>query len=104
MGIDVPVEPLPVPEAIPDPEEYIAWREAERQQRKSRKAKEVSALSESQVLRYDQDAEFEEALREHMNEIRTFCNSRDAAFISVCTDQPIEKVLFKELLKVGIIE
>ena len=47
---------------------------------------------------------YEEALREHMNEIRTFCNSRDAAFISVCTDQPIEKVLFKELLKVGIIE
>lgn len=47
---------------------------------------------------------YEEALRDHQNDIRTFCNSRDAAFITVCTDQPIEKVLFKELMKVGIIE
>ena len=47
---------------------------------------------------------YAEALHDHVSDIRSFCNSRDAAFISVCTDQPIEKVLFQELLKVGIIE
>ena len=45
---------------------------------------------------------YEEAWRDHLNGIKSFCNSRDAAFVSICTDQPIEKVLFKELLKVGI--
>jgi len=47
---------------------------------------------------------YQEALEDHLADIKTFCNSRDAAFISVCTDQPIEKVLFQELMKVGIIE
>jgi len=36
-------------------------------------------------------------------DMRTFAASRDAAFISVSTEVPIEKMLFKELLKVGII-
>ena len=35
-------------------------------------------------------------------ELRSFCASRDAAFITVSTSEPIEKMLFKELLKVGI--
>jgi hypothetical protein len=35
-------------------------------------------------------------------ELRSFCASRGAEFISVSTDLPIEKMLFKELLKVGI--
>ena len=47
---------------------------------------------------------YEEAMHELVDGLKTFCNSRGALFLSVCTDQPIEKVLFKELLKVGIIE
>jgi hypothetical protein len=35
-------------------------------------------------------------------ELSSFCTSRGADYIMVCTDQPIEKTLFKELLKVGI--
>ena len=45
---------------------------------------------------------YEMAVRAHREELVSFCNSRGASFVSVCTDQPIEKVLFKELLKVGI--
>ena len=47
---------------------------------------------------------YEQALHDHQEELRTFCHSRGADFITVCTDQPVEKVLFKELLKVGIVE
>ena len=47
---------------------------------------------------------YEQALQAQQEELRTFCHSRGADFITVCTDKPIEKVLFKELLKVGIIE
>ncbi len=47
---------------------------------------------------------YSEAWRDHVNDLKTFCNSREAAFVSICTDQPVEKALFKELLKVGIIE
>ena len=45
---------------------------------------------------------YNKALRAHHEDIRAFCASRDVAFLSVRCDQPIEKVLFKELLKVGI--
>ena len=45
---------------------------------------------------------YEEAMKEIISELESFTASRDALFISVRTDQPIEKVLFKELLKVGI--
>ena len=45
---------------------------------------------------------YEKALQEIKDELESFCVSRDALFISVRSDQPIEKVLFKELLKVGI--
>ena len=45
---------------------------------------------------------YEKALKEIHDSISTFANSRDVAFVSVCTNQPIERVLFKELLKVGI--
>ena len=47
---------------------------------------------------------YEEAINEIKTELETFCTSRDALFVSVRSDQPIEKVLFKELLKVGIME
>ena len=45
---------------------------------------------------------YEAALSDMLEDLRLFCNSRGAAFVSVCTDQPLEKMLFKELLKVGI--
>ena len=45
---------------------------------------------------------YNEALRMHHADIKSFCNSRGVAFLSVRCDQPIETVLFKELLKVGI--
>lgn len=46
---------------------------------------------------------YQEAFRDLIRELKTFCSSRDAAFLSVSCDQPMEKVLFGELLKVGII-
>ena len=47
---------------------------------------------------------YQMALNDQREELRSFCHSRGAEFITVCTDRPIEKVLFQELLKVGIIE
>ena len=43
-----------------------------------------------------------EALKDIQEELRSFCASRGADFITVSTEHPIEKMLFKELLKVGI--
>ena len=45
---------------------------------------------------------YEEAMAAIIDDLKTFCNSRGAAFVSIHTDDAIEKVLFKELLKVGI--
>ena len=47
---------------------------------------------------------YEEALKDLESDLYNFCVSRGATFISIPTDQPIEKALFKELLKVGIVE
>ena len=45
---------------------------------------------------------YAEALRDFKQDIRTFCSKRGADYITVRTDMPIEKVLFGELLKSGI--
>ena len=45
---------------------------------------------------------YDEALADFKQDIKTFCSKRGVDFISVRTDQPIERVLFSELLKVGI--
>ena len=45
---------------------------------------------------------YEEAMKDFVADIKSFCVSRGADFITVRTDEPIEKVLFGELLKVGI--
>ena len=45
---------------------------------------------------------YAEAMKEIREDLHTFCNSRGAMYATVCTDQPIEKTLFKELLKVGV--
>ena len=53
-------------------------------------------ISRANQLAYD------EALRDLKADIRAFCNSRGADFVSVSTEYPLENMLFKELLKVGI--
>ncbi len=45
---------------------------------------------------------YAEALRDFVENIRTFCNKRGVGFISVNTAEPIERVLFGDLLKVGV--
>ena len=47
---------------------------------------------------------YEEAMHDFQEDIRTFCSKRGVDYITVRTDTPIEKVLFGELLKVGIME
>ena len=47
-------------------------------------------------------AAYEEALKDMTEEIRTYCASRGVDYITVRTDTPIEKALFGELLKTGI--
>ena len=53
-------------------------------------------INRSNQLAYD------EALKDFKADIQSFCASRGADFVSVSTAQPLEKMLFKELLKVGI--
>ena len=45
---------------------------------------------------------YEQAMAEIREELGSFCTSRGADYVLLSTDQPIEKALFKELLKVGI--
>ena len=45
---------------------------------------------------------YDDAMRDFKEDIKTFCSKRGVDFITISTDEPIEKVLFGELLKVGI--
>lgn len=47
---------------------------------------------------------YAEALKDYLADMRSFCTSRGAEFVSVTCDKPIEKELFSELLKTGILE
>ena len=47
---------------------------------------------------------YAEALSDFIGGIKDFCVSRGADFVSVTCDKPIDKVIFGELLKVGIME
>ena len=60
--------------------------------------------SKNMRINIDRSAQlaYEEAMKDFLEDLHSFCNSRGASFVSVCTDQPIERMLFKELLKVGI--
>ena len=49
-------------------------------------------------------AAYADALADYKKEIKSFCASRGADFVSVSTAEPIEKALFGELFKVGIME
>jgi len=45
---------------------------------------------------------YAEAFDDFVKDIKEFCNKRNVGFITVRSDTPIEKVLFGELFKVGI--
>ena len=45
---------------------------------------------------------YEQALKEVQEDMQSFCASREADFVTVSTAEPLERMLFKELLKVGI--
>ena len=47
---------------------------------------------------------YEEALADFKQDIKTFCSKRGVDFISLRSDERIERALFAELLKVGIME
>lgn len=47
---------------------------------------------------------YSEALDDYYLDIRNFCRKRGVDYVSASTDKPIEKVLFGQLLKVGIME
>lgn len=47
---------------------------------------------------------YEEAMGDLISDIKSFCASRNVGFISVVSDRAIEKTLFSELLKVGIMK
>ena len=47
---------------------------------------------------------YAEALKDYKQELKSFCASRGADFVSVSTAEPIEKTLFSELFKTGIME
>ena len=47
---------------------------------------------------------FDEALKDFKKDMKEFCSKRNVDYISISSDSPIEKVLFSELLKVGIME
>lgn len=55
------------------------------------------------ITRSMQEA-YKEALKDLKADIRSFCASREAGFLSACCDRPIEKVIYGELLKAGIME
>lgn len=46
---------------------------------------------------------YEEALKDMLADIKAFCTKRESGFISVGTDKPIERMLFGELLRAGVI-
>jgi hypothetical protein len=46
---------------------------------------------------------YKEAFQWHQKDIRDFCASRNVGFISVCTDQRIEQMLFKNATEAEMI-
>ncbi|MDE6676787.1 MAG: hypothetical protein K2K12_03640, partial [Clostridia bacterium] len=46
---------------------------------------------------------YKEALKDFIDDIKHFCSSREVDFVSVTSDEPIEKLLFERLFVTGII-
>lgn len=47
---------------------------------------------------------YEEAFLYHQREIKNFCAARNVGFITVCSDESIEKMLFMKATEVGLIQ
>lgn len=47
---------------------------------------------------------YHEALNEFLGDIKSFCAARDVAYVSAVCDQPIEKLLFESMFKVGVVK
>ena len=45
---------------------------------------------------------YNKALKDYTDDMHEFCKKRDVGLVTVRTDEPIERVLFGDLLKVGI--
>jgi hypothetical protein len=45
---------------------------------------------------------YEEALADFKQDMKSFCSKRGVDYVTISTDMPLEKVLFNQLLKVGI--
>lgn len=46
---------------------------------------------------------YQDALKSFIEDIESFCKKRDVGYVSLNTDTPIEKVLFSELFKTGML-
>lgn len=46
---------------------------------------------------------YEEAFLYHQNELKQFCAARDIGFVTVCSDESVERMLFQEATEVGLI-
>lgn len=46
---------------------------------------------------------YEEAFLYHQNELKQFCAARNVGFITVCSDESIEQMLFQKATEVGLI-
>ena len=47
---------------------------------------------------------YEEAFLYHQREIKNFCAARNVGFITVCSDESIERMLFMKATEVGLIQ
>ena len=47
---------------------------------------------------------YEEAFLYHQNELKQFCAARDIGFVTVCSDESIERMLFQKATEVGLIQ
>lgn len=47
---------------------------------------------------------YDEALRAIQGNIRAYCLGHGADFVSVCSDMPVERAIFRELMKIGVLE
>ena len=47
---------------------------------------------------------YEEAFLYHQNEIKQFCDARGVGFVTLCSDESIERMLFLKATEVGLIQ
>ncbi|MDE7464453.1 MAG: DUF58 domain-containing protein, partial [Clostridiales bacterium] len=47
---------------------------------------------------------YHEALNEFLGDIKSFCAARDVAYVSAVCNEPIEKLLFEDMFKAGVVK